>query len=82
MSEEALARIEEAKQKRDTRLDLSDLDLRQLPPEISSLAQLLVVTEVEYPQVGEGGDFRWQCRQPVVPKVEDRQLGEGGDLRR
>ncbi len=40
MSKEALARIEEAKTKGKTELDLSGLGLRELPPEIASLAQL------------------------------------------
>ncbi len=40
MSEEALARIEEAKNKGLTSLDLSKLDLKELPSEIGSLAEL------------------------------------------
>ncbi len=40
MSKKALARIEEAKTKGKTELDLSIFGLRELPPEIASLAQL------------------------------------------
>ncbi len=40
MSEEAVALIEEAKEKGRTGLDLAGLGLEELPPEIGGLAQL------------------------------------------